>query len=72
MTTGKRRIEKLETGLTPKQVFMLWLKTLAAMFNPRTANHVAVNQLPNQAPPWLAPLPEPVSPRQYVAESPAG
>ena len=26
MRTGKRRIEKLETGLTPKQAFILWLK----------------------------------------------
>ena len=26
MTTGKRRIEKLETGLTPKQAFILWLQ----------------------------------------------
>ncbi len=32
MTTGKRRIEKLETGLTPKQVFMLWLQD-AHIFN---------------------------------------
>ncbi len=26
MTTGKRRIEKLETGLTPEQAFLLWLQ----------------------------------------------
>jgi len=26
MTTRKRRIEKLETGLTPKQAFILWLQ----------------------------------------------
>ena len=26
MTTAKRRIEKLETGLTPKQAILLWLQ----------------------------------------------
>ena len=26
MSTGKRRIEKLETALTPKQAFILWLQ----------------------------------------------
>ena len=26
MSSGKRRLEKLETGLTPKQAFILWLQ----------------------------------------------
>ena len=26
MSGGKRRVEKLETGLTPKQAILLWLQ----------------------------------------------
>ena len=26
MTTAKRRIDKLETGLTPKQIILLWFQ----------------------------------------------